>query len=81
MVQKPPPPVIEAQALAPWELKLTERVAQGVKDGQHPTVWLKVKEEREKSVKVAGADEKSLNIESEGGGFPVPGPGWRRATA
>ena len=36
VAQKPPPPVIAAAALAPWELKLKERVAQGIKDGQGP---------------------------------------------
>ena len=71
VVQKPPPPVIPASALAPWELKLTQRVAQGVKDGQSPTVWLKLMSGREEAVKVVGADEKSLSLEQGGGGFPL----------
>ena len=80
-VAQKPPPVIAASALAPWELKLTQRVAQGVKDGQSPTVWLKLMNGREEAVKVAGADEKSLSLEQGGGGFPSPGPGFRRTTA
>ena len=72
VVQKPPPPAIAASALAPWELKLKERVAQGVKDGQSPTVWLKLMSGREEAVKVVGADEKSLSLEQGGGGFPLP---------
>ena len=71
VVQKPPPPVIAASALAPWELKLKERVAQGVKDGQSPTVWLKLMSGREEAVKVVGADEKTLSLEQGGGGFPL----------
>ena len=72
VVQKPPPPAIPATALAPWELKLKERVAQGVKDGQNPTVWLKLMSGREEAVKVVGANEKTLSVEQEGGNFPLP---------
>ena len=77
-VQKPPSSVIGAQALAPWELKLAQRVAQGLKDGQRPTVRLKVMSGQEEAAKVVGADEKSLSLEVGGGGFPLP---WSRLSA
>ena len=68
---KPPPVVIAADALAPWEAKLSQRVAQGVKDGQTPKAWLKLAGHDEE-VKVVGIDEKTLRVEQAGGVLPLP---------
>lgn len=77
-VQTPPAPAIVAEALAPWELKLTQRVAQGIKDGQTPTIGLKLLSGNEEKVKVVGSDEKTLNLEQGGSGLPMP---WSRISA
>jgi hypothetical protein len=78
VVQKPAAPVIPAEALAPWQTKLTQRVTQGIKDGQNPKAWLKLTSAKEEEVKVVGTDEKNLSIEQGGGTFPLL---WSKLTA
>jgi hypothetical protein len=78
IVQKPAAPVISTEALAPWQTKLTQRITQGIKDGQNPKAWLKLTGGREEEVKVVGIDEKSLSIEQGGGVLPLP---WSKLSA
>ncbi|MCY3018152.1 MAG: hypothetical protein NTW87_03850 [Planctomycetota bacterium] len=75
---KPRPPAIKSEALAPWEAKLAERVARGIKDGQRPTPSMKVMGAREEPVKVVGTDEKSLSVDVRGGTLSLP---WARLSA
>ena len=76
--EKPPPPAFPREALAPWEAKLVERVAQGLKEGQRPTALMKVVGAQEEPAKVLGADGKSLSVELQGGKLDLP---WTRLSA
>ena len=76
--EKPAVPAIDAKALAPWETKLAERVAQGIQDGQRPAASLKVAGSREEPVKVVNADAKSLSVEFQGSALSLP---WARLSA
>ncbi|MBI3831214.1 MAG: hypothetical protein HY291_16975 [Planctomycetes bacterium] len=76
--ETPVAPKIDAHALAKWDAKLIARVVKGGKDGQHPSVWIKVMGLREESVKVVSADEKDLKVEVAGNALPIP---WTRLSA
>ena len=71
MAPAKPAVVINAKDLAVWEGKLLQRVMQGVKDKEFPTVSLKANIVRGELAKVAGADEKTLSVEVQGNTMPL----------
>ncbi|MCW8132224.1 MAG: hypothetical protein KIS92_17890 [Planctomycetota bacterium] len=67
----PPAPKLEPKALEPWNDRLAAWVAQAVKRGARPQVFLRVMGDRETRVKVVGADAKNLTVEVQGNHLPM----------
>jgi hypothetical protein len=70
--EKPAAPPIAAEALEPWNRKLVERVARGLREGQRPLVSLRTLG----TVRVVGSDGKRLRVEIDGGAGDLP---WEAA--
>lgn len=73
--EKPAVPEIPAGVLEPWDRRLQERVALGLREGQRPLASLRALGPEAPRVRIVGLEEGRLRVEIDGGGGELP---WDR---